>query len=419
MRLRTYKIPMGSVIIPGTRVGPPAYTGALMVRVEGTNKDWAEIQFDDGTSEPFEDAMFEFPVPQDYQGGARYIRFRWKSAAIVGNVRWVIAHEPVGNGDPWDAAFTGGPMVAVSTSAGVSGNIVEETVAVTGTAWEHGQNIYVHFRRTGPLDTMLGDALLVDVDVIIEGPGVMYEAARCATTANIAAFAGGTPLVVDGVTVAANDIVLVHNQTAGDENGIYQVVTPGTGADGTWIRAPGFDENEEVYSGLQIYVSEGTTYARCPFALVTANPITVGVTSLEFVCGQPFIRSDGTSFEIGASGAFTSPAYTYTSNFDMRDYRDHSVWVIVTDDNGGAITAFDIVCEASDDGATVVHGALQSDDTIVAGAYTANDYVGTKNFVGAGTYGPFSFPRKGGNHRIGIAGNGAGGAYSVRTQRFV
>ena len=61
--------------------------------------------------------------------------------------------------------------------------------------------------------------------------------AKAATTANIATLAGGAPNTLDGVTLAANDRVLVKDQTTPAQNGIYTVTTLGTGANGTWARA--------------------------------------------------------------------------------------------------------------------------------------------------------------------------------------
>src|SRR5205085_10291477 len=60
---------------------------------------------------------------------------------------------------------------------------------------------------------------------------------RAATTANIATLAGGAPNTLDGVTLAANDRILVKDQGTRSQNGIYVVTTLGTGANGTWTRA--------------------------------------------------------------------------------------------------------------------------------------------------------------------------------------
>ena len=74
---------------------------------------------------------------------------------------------------------------------------------------------------------------------------------RAATTANITiATALNNGDTLDGVTLATNDLVLVKNQTAAEENGIYIVqASP--------ARDDLFDTYEE-YPGSLIVVSEGT-----------------------------------------------------------------------------------------------------------------------------------------------------------------
>jgi hypothetical protein len=82
--------------------------------------------------------------------------------------------------------------------------------------------------------------------------GVSWKAAvRVATTANIAL--SGLQ-VIDGVTLVANDRVLVKNQTVGSNNGIYLA---GASA---WTRAPDADTEAEMHSAA-VFVREGTTNA--------------------------------------------------------------------------------------------------------------------------------------------------------------
>lgn len=90
------------------------------------------------------------------------------------------------------------------------------------------------------------------------------------------------PLVVDGVTLAADDRVLVQAQAAASQNGLYRVLTPGTGATGTWIRAIDFDTDAEVHAGDVVIVAEGTLYADSLWELATNDPIVVGTTGLSF-----------------------------------------------------------------------------------------------------------------------------------------
>lgn len=83
---------------------------------------------------------------------------------------------------------------------------------------------------------------------------------RAASTANIANIATGAPSTLDGVTLAANDRVLVKDQTTQSQNGIYTINTVGTGANGTWSRAGDMDSWLEVPSAY-VWVEQGTTQA--------------------------------------------------------------------------------------------------------------------------------------------------------------
>lgn len=83
--------------------------------------------------------------------------------------------------------------------------------------------------------------------------------------------------VVDGVTLATGDRILIKNQSTGSENGIYVVA-----ASGAPTRAADADSNTEVTAGMFTFVEEGTTNADSGWVLTTDNPITVGTTALVF-----------------------------------------------------------------------------------------------------------------------------------------
>lgn len=115
------------------------------------------------------------------------------------------------------------------------------------------------------------------------------QSVRLATTAdvgNLLAGGGNITNTVDGVTVAANDRILVKDQSDGKQNGIYRVVTVGTGSNGTWIRALDADASDKVTSGMSTTISEGNTNFGKTYKLNTPDPITLGTTSLTFI--NPF-----------------------------------------------------------------------------------------------------------------------------------
>jgi len=99
------------------------------------------------------------------------------------------------------------------------------------------------------------------------------DSVRAATTASITLSAAQT---IDGVSVIAGDRILVKNQSTGSENGVYVV------ASGSWNRATDADTSAEVTAGMFTFVEEGTLGANQGYVLTTANPITLGATSLSF-----------------------------------------------------------------------------------------------------------------------------------------
>ncbi|MGL5910655.1 MAG: hypothetical protein ACRCZP_11680 [Phycicoccus sp.] len=96
--------------------------------------------------------------------------------------------------------------------------------------------------------------------------------ARAASTANVTLASPGASM--DGVTLTANDRVLLKNQTTGSENGIYVW----TGAAAALTRATDADSATEL-DGAAVFVLEGTTNADKAFTQ-NASPVVVGTTSL-------------------------------------------------------------------------------------------------------------------------------------------
>lgn len=95
---------------------------------------------------------------------------------------------------------------------------------------------------------------------------------RAATTANIALTA---PQTVDGIALVAGDRVLVKNQTAAAENGIYVVNA------GAWTRALDMDVWSEV-PGAWTTVQQGTTQADTTWLSTADQGGTLGTTAVTF-----------------------------------------------------------------------------------------------------------------------------------------
>lgn len=82
---------------------------------------------------------------------------------------------------------------------------------------------------------------------------------------------------VDGVQLAAGARVLVKNQAAAKDNGLYLVV-----AGGAWTRCTDADTSTKVTPGILVLVEQGTVNGDSAWQLVTDAAITLGVTALVF-----------------------------------------------------------------------------------------------------------------------------------------
>lgn len=117
-------------------------------------------------------------------------------------------------------------------------------------------------------------------------------AVRAATTGNGAlstAYANGQ--VVDGVTLATGNRILIKNQTTGSENGIYVVA-----ASGAPTRATDADGAGELAPNVTVFVSEGSTNGDTAWTCTNNSAITVGTTATvwaQFGGGQIYTNGNG------------------------------------------------------------------------------------------------------------------------------
>ena len=144
--------------------------------------------------------------------------------------------------------------------------------------------------------------------------GLSFHAAtHSATTANLdATYSNGTggvgatltanangALVVDSITQNVGERVLVKNQTAGLENGIYEVTATGD-VSNPWVltRATDADNSPsgEVAYGDFTFVQQGTVNAGFGYIVNTTGTITIGTTAISYVqfnAGQVVVAGNG------------------------------------------------------------------------------------------------------------------------------
>jgi len=104
---------------------------------------------------------------------------------------------------------------------------------------------------------------------------------------------------VNGVSIVADDRVLVTGQTDGTENGIYVAST------GAWRRAKDFSSNNDVREGTQVRVSRGT-YAGL-WVVTNTTAITFDTTSITISADPTVVPAANLATTIHAATSKTTP----------------------------------------------------------------------------------------------------------------
>ena len=112
--------------------------------------------------------------------------------------------------------------------------------------------------------------------------GVTYNNGSSGVGATLTADGNGALSAIDGVTLLATERLLVKNQAAAAQNGIYTVTTVGDGSNPFVLtRATDFDTAAEMPGGFT-FIEEGTTNADNGFVCTTNAGLTVGTTAINF-----------------------------------------------------------------------------------------------------------------------------------------
>lgn len=182
------------------------------------------------------------------------------------------------------------------------GNIVMNTNAITGMA-----------DPSSPQDAAT-KAYVDAIDAGLDPKESVRVATDAALPANTAAGSGVGKtltadavgvLTVDGVATVLGDRILVKDETAGADidHGIYEVTTEGTaGVAFILTRATDADTDAEVTQGLRTFAAEGTQNSSTSWMIITADPITVDTTAIEFtIVGDISALVGGDGIDIAAN----------------------------------------------------------------------------------------------------------------------
>lgn len=177
------------------------------------------------------------------------------------------------------ASDAGGARTSLGLAAGGAGDIWVEKAGDTMTG---------KLTLDGDPASALHAATKQYVDAAILGVNKRGQV-DAATTAGVTLSGEQT---IDGVALSAGDLVLVKNQTAQEENGVYAV------AAGAWARDSHFDSFDTL-AGALIVVERGATNADTMWMCTANDGGTLGVTAVTFTSVYP-----------GAGGTVTQVATT-------------------------------------------------------------------------------------------------------------
>ena len=124
-------------------------------------------------------------------------------------------------------------------------------------------------------------------------------------------------LSVDGVAVGAGNRILVKNQVAAKDNGIYTVTQPGTaGTPFILTRATDADSNPEVTPGMYMYVELGSTLNTSAWVCNNSTAIDIDVDAINFaqysglgqITAGAGLTKTGNTLDVGAVNGITANA---------------------------------------------------------------------------------------------------------------
>jgi hypothetical protein len=173
------------------------------------------------------------------------------------------------------------------------------------------------------VDTLVASGIHFHQPVRVESPvnlNATYNNGTSGVGATLTNAGTQVALVIDGVTVATNDRVLVYQQTTQTQNGVYVVTSTGSGST-NWVLTRSADTDSYVINdanglseGSTVFVQQGTTGAGETYTCNTSGVITFGTTNITFAqISSAQIYSAGSGLALtGTVFSNTAPDQTVT-----------------------------------------------------------------------------------------------------------
>ncbi len=143
-------------------------------------------------------------------------------------------------------------------------------------------------------------------------PSGTYDNGTAGVGATITGAVNAALAAQDGITLIADERLLVKNQDFAHQNGIYTLSTVGDGSNAYVLtRATDADQDAEVTANMFVFVSEGTLNDDTGWVVTTNDAITVGVTDLDWtqfsaataITAGAGITDNSSTFDIVAADA--------------------------------------------------------------------------------------------------------------------
>jgi hypothetical protein len=201
-----------------------------------------------------------------------------------------------------------GSAVPKGTDLSPATDITDTTVNATGKTNKYTRADELNFVLTS-LGLTTYTAALVATTVALTASYSNGTAGVGATLTNSGAIAA---LVIDGVSVAVGNRVLVKDQVSTAENGIYVVTVVGSDSI-NWVltRATDFDTAEEVEQYGVVLVNQGSVSAGLVYQESAAGSFTIGTSPITFVA---YSTISSINSESGLVNSGTSQQVAYYSS---------------------------------------------------------------------------------------------------------
>ena len=271
---------------------------------------------------------------------------------------------------------------AISGAAGSAGSATAPSKEDHTHAFTPSQDLNMQGFKLGNLatPTVSTDAATKQyVDDVAQGLNI-HAASYAATTANLnATYSNGTSGVgatltnagtqaaftTDGTTPSQGDRILVKNQTATSQNGIYTLTTVGSGST-NWVltRATDFDTAVEIAGGDFTFVDNGTTYANTGWVNVD-EVTTVGTDPIVF---QQFSGAGTYTASNGITLTGTNFTFTPRSGYGLQTGASGAEIKLAT--TSGLNLSSDLAVGAGN-GISVLANTVAIDSAVVVSKYAA------------------------------------------------